>query len=795
MKTTPALLTLLACLLYASAARAEEAPAPDLFQADYVAEDLSPGEGHVRATGRVHIRSGEFELRIEQGGVVIWVDPETWPDFRDGMGGEEEKPEKSGKEGTAVEESSPLGTVFRELYAEGGVILRRGEQEIRAERLFFNFAKNRAVVLKGELLARIGSEVDGPRVPILLRAGRIYQTMKDQLTAEDPSVTTCLFADPHYDIGIGELTLWRRGEEYSFVSEGNWLDVGGIPIMWFPALWGSTELGTDPIRGVDFGSSSRYGTYGSVTIGQHLFTGEGKDEQLLADWQITPLYRSRRGHGAEFEVDYGQAGWRGGLDAVYQRDKQDEDRVTEAPIPRRDRGRVRWQHYHVLARDVAGGRVTGIGEVSWISDRNFLEEYESSEDNEGKAKEHVGWISWAGNSQAIAFGGRWRGNEFQTETEYRPRGVYDLFATQLAEDAFGPGVDLYLEAEGEAAKVFRAFDHKLDQRGVLTDRYAARGALSAPFSVGPVRVLPRFGAGSVAYEGGQDLNRLDVFGSVRASMDFWRVFPDVTSDLFQLAGLKHIVDLSAGYANRYGVSKQSSRVFVQDPQDLLDEIEAFDVRVRNRFQTKRGGAVVDWIDMELRGLFFPGELPARPSPLGFREEFRQGSHGTLVPEEETFRTIERDGLGPILGELRAQVRENLFVAADAWYDFETHRFETYSEGIRYDAQPELSFFVGHRAIQGISSSVTAWVDFELGSRWSARVFQQTDFRGERDRLATGLNLRRILHDFVVELRFRVNSKQRTSSFTVSIEPIALFESGRRKKTTGDLDFDKMSWYR
>jgi hypothetical protein len=138
--------------------------------------------------------------------------------------------------------------------------------------------------------------------------------------------------------------------------------------------------------------------------------------------------------------------------------------------------------------------------------------------------------------------------------------------------------------------------------------------------------------------------------------------------------------------------------------------------------------------------------------------------------------------------------DDLFFAADAWYDFETRRFETYSEAIRYRVDENLSMFLGHRAIQGNSSVITAWVDTEITPRWSGRFLTQWKFH-DRSRLATGISLRRHYHDFVVEIRFRVNETTNVSSFGVAIEPTALFS--HRKERTGDevLEFDRQRWYR
>ena len=378
-------------------------------------------------------------------------------------------------------------------------------------------------------------------------------------------------------------------------------------------------------------------------------------------------------------------------------------------------------------------------------------------------------------------------------TEYRPRAAFDLFTVPLAFDFLGTGADVYLEGEASAATLYREYDDRESVRGTLTDRLEARGRVIGPWSLGPVRVTPELGGGITDYSEGISLTRLDVTGGVRAAIDFFRLYPEARSGWFELDGIRHIIDVSAGWRNRFAVTDASEEIVVQDPADLLDELEAYDLRVRNRFQTKRAGEIVDFVDIEIRGVFFPEKMPARPVPFGFREEFEQGISALLLPEEERWRRIPRHGMGPLTAELRAQVRQNLYLAADAWYEFETRKIETASAGVRYEALPGLAWFLGYRAIRGDSSVVTAWADFRLTNRWSARVFQQTNLR-RGDGLASGVILRRHLHDFILEFGFRHNAKERETSFTVSIEPTVFFEVERRR-TAEDLSFEDMRWYR
>ncbi len=794
--------TLSVLLLLAASGLGAEGDTPSLVvEADYGREDLAKETGVVALSGRIRVERGEFSLHVEDGGVVMWVDSDRYREFRKSRGRKKEsrgapaggKEEPAGAEVPRPGTEEILGPVIRELYAEGEVTFRRGRETIRARRLYFDFTTHRAVILHAELTGEVLATARHPRIPLVLRAERLVQTAKDRLHARDARITTSPYAEPQYEIRVDEITLTRREMEYSFTSTGNVLRVGDLPVLWFPWLYGATDIGLEPIRAVRLGNSSKYGFFSGLSLGTPIRVGTGEAERTVGRWEVAPVYRARRGPGLGLSILYADGGTRGEVGGFYQRDREDRDRVTDLPVPRRDRGRFWWRHRQVLSRDLYGGRLVGLGEISWISDRGFLPEYFPSVDKEGKAQEDVGYLSWSRGSTALSLTGRWRANEFQTQTEYRPRLAFDLVDFPLAERLGGLPVAASLSAEAAAAQVLRVFDHREGERGVLTDRYLARGRLSFPFSAGPVRLVPEFGAGLTSYRARQDADRLDLFAGVRAAVDFWRVFPEVSSDALLLDGLRHVVDVSAGWANRFAV-RGAGDLFVQDPEDDLSEVQAVDLRVRNRLQTRRGGAVVDWIDLEIRGLFFPEARRARPAPFHFREEWGLGISSLLLPEEEKFRAIDRKGFGPLLADLRAELRPDLFLVGNAWYDLETDRFETYSEGLRYEAGPDLSLYLGHRAIEGDSSLVTASADFALTRTYSARVFQQVNLM-RSDTLTTGLVFRRAFHDFVLEFQFRHNAKERDTSFMVGITPRLLFDWKRRRRSERALDFAGMRWYR
>jgi len=749
-------------------------PEDFVFAADYYKEYLDEKEGMVALSGRIRIARGDFELSVPSGGVVLWVDSDGWRALRGSMGG-------SAEEGAGLAKNA-LGTAIREIYAEGDVTLRRDDEMVRAKRLYYDFANNRAVLVGGEILYRYESDDGALRVPIIVKADRIRQLSEDMVIAGPAHLTTCDFGEPHYALTVDRIVLKKKNGQFTATTEGNVLKTMGAPVLWLPWMASGTGSGTRPVKDISVGLSSTYGAFLEVMLGGDFRLGNDPKSEPIGEWWVLPVFRTRRGPGLGAGIEYAQPKYRGVLEGFYQRDHASKDRSTDNPVPSLSRGRARLRDRHVLSEEVLGGTLIGIADITYISDRGFLREFFPEEALEGKEQETTGYLNLAGSQHAVSFMGRWRINNFQTETEYLPRATYDMFSLPALTDIAGTGADLLFSAEAEGARIYRQYDDALPLRGEKTERYLARASASAPFTLGPVRFLPEFGGGITSYRSGQHEDRGDAFTSIRASMDLWRVFPGADSDTFQLAGLRHISDFSLGWVNRFQVSVGSDDLTVQDPYDLVNETQAFDFRWRNRFETKRAGALVTWVDLEFRTIFFPQETLAVSNPLTSREEWELGMSSMLLPEEEVWRRYDQKGFGPLTGDLRVQLREDLVFSADVWYDLHYNRFRTYSESLRYEARPDLSLFLAHRAIDGDSSILTGGADFRLTDTWDVRFLQQTDFAGDSSSLISGFALRKLMHDFIFEVSFRNDFSRNDISLNFSVEPRIFYEADRKRRS-------------
>jgi hypothetical protein len=185
--------------------------------------------------------------------------------------------------------------------------------------------------------------------------------------------------------------------------------------------------------------------------------------------------------------------------------------------------------------------------------------------------------------------------------------------------------------------------------------------LSAPFNLGPVKVVPYGVANLTGYSrdlAGQDVGRFYGGGGVRTALTFSRVYNEVSSELFNLKGLNHKATWHANYYTaRSNVDHRTlpqldrlnddihdltyrsitplQNIYIKDPRDLRalqtagfynpqnyairrlvdnrvdtrDDMEVVQVGLDQRWQTKRGAPgrehTVDWLAFDVSTSLFP----------------------------------------------------------------------------------------------------------------------------------------------------------------------------------------------
>lgn len=623
-------------------------------------------------------------------------------------------------EGEATEGSplAPRGIAegVRAVYLEGDVVLSLGTSFVRASRLYYDFERDRALILDAVFRA----DIPDRNIPLYIRADEIRQLSAREFAAEDARVTTSEFYTPHYHIGAERVYLRDLTERDvagralgDVVGEYELRDatanVENVPILWWPYSRGRLEVSETGLRRLRTGYSGDRGV--EVETAWRLFNllGIRQPEGYDATWKLD--YFSKRGPATGVDVDYERQNHFGLFRSYYIHDDGEDNlgplRKHEEQPENDDRGRVLWRHRHYLP-----GNWEATFEISYLSDPNFLEEYERSEYNEGKEQETLIYLKRAGEVDALTFLVNWRLLDFLTQTEHLPELTYRRIG-----DTFLSPLVMYHESRIGAVRYLLDDRHVFEQRRFsnagstdVTFRADARQEAELPIKLGPVNLVPFASFRGTYWDGNPLLDGgvwrgLGVYG-VRGSTVFSRVFDDIHSELLDIHRIRHIVkpDFVAWW------SHSNTRSELLTPFDYgietIDDFYGAMVGLRQTWQTKRGGEeqwrTVDLLTLNLEAGFF-GDADGR-------DEDSNGWVDPLRPENSRTRNY-------FAGEAIWRLSDTTNLLYDFNVDLDDWSFDRHNVALAVERRPRLAYVFGYRRAGDIDMDL-------IGGGWNYKLSEK-----------------------------------------------------------------------
>ena len=344
------------------------------------------------------------------------------------------------------------------------------------------------------------------------------------------------------------------------------------------------------------------------------------------------------------------------------------------------------------------------------------------------------------------------------------------------------------------------------ENNVIGQRLATRHELDMPFQAGPVKVVP-YALGELA-NWGQDLAQSPInraYGQVgiRSSLPMWAVDSDVESQLWNVHGIAHKVVWEAefSYANatqdiqqfplydqidddtinqyrrnipywdfgavpgvptsstyvpnpfgpqgkfdpRYYAIRRGLGSWVTGPTELVNDLTAFRLAARQRWQTKRGPLgnrrIIDWMVLDVDGELFPTTS----------QNFGQ----TMGLWQYDFRWHVGD-------------RTTLLSSADV--DFFSGGQQLYTVGALLNRTPRGSFYIGFNEFGGpIQASVLAGsYTYRMSPKWASSFGTALNLRGNN--IGQNFQLTRIGESFLMTFGFNVDYSRNNVGVTFNLEP-------------------------
>ncbi|HRX84781.1 MAG TPA: LPS assembly protein LptD [Phycisphaerae bacterium] len=758
---------------------------PISYQGDDLAIEEVDGQSVIVAMGHVYVFRGprtvndEIEIRADAAVVFLANEAEDAGSNGAEVAPGEERPGRVRLDEQGAEAPKPniggatldTGGRVEGVYLEGDIVLTSGDRMVRASRLYYDFAHDRALILDA-VVRLFAPDRD---LPIYIRAGMVRQLSAREFTAHNALITTSEFYTPHYHVGATDLTVTDRREVNpiapstsaglagTMTMRNTTFNIGNVPILYWPFVRADIDTTETSLQSVRSGYSDNFGfeleTRWALFNVLGLAKPNGVDGSLLID------YYSERGPAVGANLDY-ETDHAFGLFRGYYIDDNGEDdlngRYRDEEPDSSNRGRLTWRHREYLPDD---WQLTF--ELSYISDKNFLEEYFQSEHFNAKDQESLIYLKKQVHNWAFTAHLQYQLMEFERTTERLPDLSFRLYGQPIGD--FGT-----FFTENRAGFVrLRPADYGLIRNLQLHEsqvgsgtvaRAETRNEVEAPLSIGDLRLVPfgaiRAGAWDDSPEGGGIERLMGLYG-VRGSMYAWRTYPDAASELFDIHGIRHIVKADvvawAAHGNR------SSRELYEFDENAegVDEVDGVSVGLRQRWQTKRGAPgeerIVDLLTFDLEvGAFSDAE----------RDEYTNGYTSPTRPEN----SISRNYLN---ANAVYRINDTTELVSEANYDINDGELDNFALTYGVERTPRLSYLVGYRYVGEVDSNLlAAGLNYRISEKYLVAVREEFDLdRGETAEFDIGVI--RKFPRWYVSVTFALDEVQDDFSVSLSAWPEGL----------------------
>ncbi len=687
-----------------------------------------------------------------------------------------------------------------ELYLTGNVVIRtvsynpKGDavgQTLRAEEIYYDVPRNRAVAVNADLelaakqapdgvhltgkeIRRLDREnweiLDGSTFSSKLPSDPGLQLTSPRTTLRDRQVAlTNIFGRPYRDFDGNPVI----GSERVLTVRNAVTRLADVPVFYLPYLRVDANDPLGPLTALGLGQDRIFGTqvYSTWDVYKLLALRPPEGHR----WRLELDYLSDRGPAAGTNYDYtlapSERGYSPGSGFVRLYGLSDEGvdiigggRGVEPTHPD-FRGRAQWRH----VQELFSADTYFQGQLSYLSDQNFLEQYYKAEFDLGPNQDTFAYLThryrnmWAAALVQPKIDRNWL-----TQTMWLPRvdgaitgeSFWDLFNYNARASA---GYAMLRPSQQNPFSVFPT------DRAVDTGRFDLLQEISAPFDLGPVRLAP-YGTLDLAYYTqdltGADRGRAYGGGGVRANLPFSRLYEGASSELLNVRGLYHKASVGADYyyarsstpytnlpqldrlnddttdytynyartyvpqflpgpqgealafSPVYDAQRYAIRRVVDNRTDTLDDMHVLRLENRNRFQTKRGYPglehTVDVFTLNAGASFFPN-----PS----RDNF-----------DHPWAFLDYDALW--------NVGDRVALMSAGWVDPFDLGARYWNVGASLDRPDRTSFYVGYRQTDPLNSkTVTGAVGYQLSRRYFTNASVSYDF-GMQQALTNSFSLTR-----------------------------------------------------
>ncbi|MCF7972250.1 MAG: LPS assembly protein LptD [Phycisphaerae bacterium] len=697
--------------------------------------------------------------------------------------------------GISTFEEAIQSGIVEGIYLSGDVVMSEGVRSIRAHEMFYD-VNNRTALAVNAVMRTYDEE---RHIPVYVRAQKLQMVAQNVFKAEDVTLTTSEFHVPQVSLNVARILITdtmtvdeETGKITAHDFDAEMTDVrvkaGEMTLLRWPGMRSNLERPDIPLKRASLGHGGVLGT--SVETEWYLSRVLGLKEPKDTDATLAVDYFEERGPGVGAEIDYLRDNYFGRMQGYLIKDhgldrlgRIDSRRNLDPPYD--ERGRFQLQHRQFLPNQ---WQVTT--EFSYLSDRNFLEQFERSEFDQEKEQETLVHMKRSQDNMAFALTSKYRINEFQSQVEEQPSTEFHWTGQSLFDDKFT------FYSDSQVGRFRSQFD-----QDVTTTRSSkfytlamTRNELDRPIRLHRSKLVP-FIAGNAGFEDedgfyttvqGETAEPKEAiwFGEagLRFSLDpIWRNYAEVQSRLWDLNQMRHVIEpyaLAVSYFEEEAVAKQ---------RDVLN------VGITQRWQTKRGVGkkqrTVDWLrwDISTTWVNEASELWNGPSHMMWNRPLvpiRQAYSGVVPGRDRRTSDFYGASRNYVGSEFVWRVSDSTAILGDCYYDMAAGLVRQTQWGISHMRWDDLNLYFGSSYLRDIRNSqgqvgthvLTFSALYKLDPRYAMVLSHQydTDFGAS---VLSEMTLLRKYHRLNYGLTFRVDESLDTSSVMFSLWPEGIQEVG------------------
>jgi hypothetical protein len=466
------------------------------------------------------------------------------------------------------------------------------------------------------------------------------------------------------------------------------------------------------------------------------------------------------------------------------------------------------------------------GEVGWLSDRTFLEQYYENEWDNNKDQLTGVRLKRTYDNQSFSIEANARLNDFFTQTQWLPRLDHYWLGQSLAND----NLTWYEHSSAAYANIgvastptnptlasqFERLPWEEDSAGNPIsgngERLLTRQEIDWPIDAAPFKIVP-YGLGELGHWGedinGERFQRAMGQAGIRASIPFWYADPNIHNPIFNVNGLAHkvIFDVQASVT---GSNQDLDRFPLYDELDD-DSIEDFrrrlffspfggpqfgnklagtyylpgapsfiDPKFDPRFYALRYG-LQDWVTSPSQEI--ADDMAAVRTGMHHRLQTKRGAPGeeriidwvTFDANATWFPNADRDNAGAAVGlldyDFAWHIGDRFSILSDGYADTFGDGLKTASIGLLINRPARGNFYIGFRTAEGVfvADVLNATVNYRMTEKWIGSASSSVDF-GPSGNIGQTLGFTRIGESLLATLGGSVDASKGSVGVHFLVEP-------------------------